>query len=459
MEEIIEKFNLPQYLKKSKSFADASNMIMDNFKERKDPASKRTMDDLMGRLREAQEYIKSQSEPQDIQTNENPLDIETQYKYGGNKYNLGGIIGDVSEGFSTGASIGSAIPGVGTAIGGGVGALVGGISNLFDQGPSNRELQMMRDNVQGQRSKVLNTFKYGGNKYQIGGPIDKSDYDSTVFNPDRPLNELTSTNLTPQGIQEFIPLNRNIVNTTPRGYEEKPPFLLEGLGNTLDTIGNTLSPIPSKIGNFLGDNYSDVLRYSPTAINALELANLERPAIETRDRLGTRYSPQYVDEAALQNIAREQFNTTAEALAGASGGSTSALRSNILGAGLNRARSISDAYQRAEAANRAEDRARQQFNLGVDRSNLGQSNLEQDINARNLGAFETERSKLLSALGSDLGSIGKEEKYKDIISRLTGYSPRGKYLRKRNPRARGLGLKALPFATPGFTPPTLNFNN
>lgn len=60
MEEIIKKFNLPSYVK-NKSFADASSMIMDKFRERKDPESKRTMTEMLDRLRQAQEFVKEQN--------------------------------------------------------------------------------------------------------------------------------------------------------------------------------------------------------------------------------------------------------------------------------------------------------------------------------------------------------------------------------------------------------------
>ena len=60
MQELTDQFNLPKYTK-GKSFADASSMIMDKFRERKDPESKRTMTELLDRLRQAQEFVKEQN--------------------------------------------------------------------------------------------------------------------------------------------------------------------------------------------------------------------------------------------------------------------------------------------------------------------------------------------------------------------------------------------------------------
>ena len=71
----------------------------------------------------------------------------------------------------------------------------------------------------------------------------------------------------------------------------------------------------------------------------------------------------------------------------------------------------------------------QQFNLGVDQFNVGQSNQEKDINARNRGAFKTERSKLLGQIGNDLGNIGKETVYKKLAKEAFGYTYDGEYVR------------------------------
>lgn len=478
MEELIKQFNLPDYLKTAKSFSDASKMIMNKFGEREDPTSKRTMNEMMGRLRDAQEFIKQQIQPEPIFSEggpQAPIDGEIAEQYGkdANTFNLGGLF----SGALKGASAGSALGPVGT-IGG---ALVGGITSLFGDDGKQEMLDMQRDQVQGNRAQVLNTFKGGGkmtnkgmgyayggmkyryggmNKYQNGGPIDllARGFDNLNQAPD-----LAST--TPIGVDQSLSPNARgfdalntvpeLASTTARGVSE--PSFLEGLGsgfrNLYDDVREVAGPPLSQAEGFLSDN-ADALRYAPAAINALQYANLEQAAPTTLDRLDARYSPEFADEQALQNIAREQFGTTNEALAGASGGSTSALRSNILASGLNRARSVSDAYQRAAAANRAESRAGQQFDLRTDQANLAQSNLEGDIRARDAGAFETQRSGALTRLGQDLGNIGKEEAQQDIIEQLYGYSPTGEYLRRRRPVARGAStLRPRPgFATPDFAP-------
>lgn len=68
-DDLTKKFKLPNYVK-GKSFAEASKLIQDRFKDREDKISKDTMNTLLQRLRDAQEYIKQDvAEP----TNDNFL--------------------------------------------------------------------------------------------------------------------------------------------------------------------------------------------------------------------------------------------------------------------------------------------------------------------------------------------------------------------------------------------------
>ena len=228
-------------------------------------------------------------------------------------------------------------------------------------------------------------------------------------------------------------LNSNIdSNTFSKGGQMTNQY---ALGDWLKTAGKNVGTAASKTGQFLNDNKGDILRYVPTAVNAFQLATLPKAEVESLNRLDNRYKPGYVDEAALQNTARENYNMTSQALTGASGGSTSALRSNILGAGLNRNKAISDAYLKADNINRGEDAKAQQFNLGVDRVNLQQSNSEKDINVRNRAARANEKSKFLTGIGTNLGEIGEDEKYKDIIEKVSGYDQDGKLAAAKKAKA------------------------
>ena len=69
--DIIKKFNLPTYVK-GKTFSEASALIAKRFKDRNSPEDIATLNDLQGRLQQAQENIKAMQEartkPQQVAT-------------------------------------------------------------------------------------------------------------------------------------------------------------------------------------------------------------------------------------------------------------------------------------------------------------------------------------------------------------------------------------------------------
>src|SRR5690606_34680159 len=83
--------------------------------------------------------------------------------------------------------------------------------------------------------------------------------------------------------------------------------------------------------------------------------------------------------------------------------------------------------------------------------NIQQDNLEQDINDRNKGNWQTQRSRLLGQMGTDFGNVGKEEVYKDMAVEATGYNWMGKYM-QGNPKAtKEEAVKAYKKANPKAT--------
>ncbi len=189
-----------------------------------------------------------------------------------------------------------------------------------------------------------------------------------------------------------------------------------------------------KAGKWLGENAGDIMRYAPVAMNAFQLAKLGKPEVEHLQRLNNRYRRDPFDVNTLTNKIENQYAGLARNLANASGGDTASLRANLLGAQVNKTQAISDAFARGEQINRADKIREQEFNLGIDRFNVGQSNLEQDINAKNRAAHANEKSKLLAAIGTDLGNIGKEEVTKKQAKEIFGYDWKGNY-KKKNPKA------------------------
>ena len=166
-------------------------------------------------------------------------------------------------------------------------------------------------------------------------------------------------------------------------------------------------------------------------MNAGQLAGLQKPGKVGLDRLTDMYRPQQVDERGMQNAAQNAANINKDAILSSSGGSASAARAALLGSELNASRNLSGAYQAATAENRQDNRKAQEFNTGVNRTNLQQSNQENQLNLEQQAAYRTNKSKLLSQIGNDLGGVGKEEMLK-MYPELMGlnYDYKGKHKSK-----------------------------
>jgi hypothetical protein len=213
------------------------------------------------------------------------------------------------------------------------------------------------------------------------------------------------------------PVINNLNTTKPTFGQELKLFGKDALNTTVNAIKNV------DLGN--------IARYAPIAMNAYQLSKLEKPQGERLERLTNRYRPEYVDEKSLQNIADNTMNNSLNAIS-QSGASQGQLRSSLIGSQLQRTKALSDAYMNASSQNRATNDRSQTFNLGVDQVNLNQSNTEKDINARDQAAYRNEKSKYLSEIGNNIGDVGKEEVYKNIISKSIGYKWDGEYVKTSN---------------------------
>jgi len=243
-----------------------------------------------------------------------------------------------------------------------------------------------------------------------------------------------STNMIPSLglVNELKPVG----TTTPYTIDTQPKVDISNANRQFTQGPSNLDMLKynaKKVGKYVNDNASNIARYAPIAANTLQLAQLKKPQGERLDRLSNRYKPEYVDETALQNIADQTMNNSVNAI-GQSGASQGQLRSSIIGSQLQRTKALSNAYSNATVQNRATNDRAQTFNLGVDQVNLQQSNTEKDINARDQAAYRNEKSKYISAIGNDIGAVGKEEIYKKIAKTTTGYSWLGEY-QKMNPNA------------------------
>ena len=374
---------------------------------------------------------------------------------------IGGLNGDGMSGDALSDVGGTAMKGVSAGmafgpLGGAIGGVVGGLSGLIGSRAAKRKMLNKQASESHKASlDISNEYKSGGytNDFKWGGPhdpvkgIDTSNLmNNNLINPltNNPYNRPLATSIDTKGlhkpgltqqdssklrlkqssfnteglhregdIKNVGKLSDKLQSTTPKGYKISKNGIGEGLSKGVDWMKN---------------NYGSLLRGAPVITNALQLANMKKPAHENRQKLDQKYKKQYVDEMQLQNKVQNEYNNTSQALANASGGSTGSLRTNLLGAQLNKTKALSDAYMKADNINRAENEKGFRYGLETGKFNISQDNLEKDVNARNLGAYNTEKSKLTSALGENIGAIGKEKVSSKRIGEMLGYDVDGDYL-------------------------------
>ena len=512
----MSKFNLPTYVK-GKSFSEASAIIAKRFEDRNSPEDVATLNDLQGRLQQAQEFVKSEQEskskPQHQMPdgsmmdgashqegapamNQPPADergavpsgaeqLANEY-YGGGRPEVQGLAGgltpvgvqnvapDMAAGLApkhsdavlTPAESATAAPGIGAyasaatgaldlaktafgdpgidtsgataapevpSIGGSaasgamkgakagmafgpwgaaIGGVLGGAAGLIGGGKA----QKAADTAE--RNFAYNEHNQASNSYYKGG---KQDHANNYYGGGDPMAP-------PTGI-DFMAENDAFMNQSQQGQPRQDLPRPRATAFDIDSIGvkdvasygpqssdiMTNSQSRSSAGEDSSEskyNPGELLRYAPAAMNAGQLAGLQKPGKVGLDRLTDMYRPQQVDERGMQNAAQNAANVNRDAILSSSGGSASAARAALLGSELNASRNLSGAYQAATAENRQDNRKAQEFNTGVNRTNLQQSNQEKNLNLEQQAAYRTNKSKLLSQIGNDLGGVGKEEMLK-----------------------------------------------
>jgi hypothetical protein len=256
-----------------------------------------------------------------------------------------------------------------------------------------------------------------GKQFALGGPMDLEAESLAATTAD--LKLLQSAN--------NLSRERGILK---QGSQNAAAFTKYADANPLGkSIYGKAGDIAKKGLNIVNQNAAEAMRYAPIAANMLQRKNLKAPTGVQYATLENRYKPRYADEAQMQTAVGQASNNTMNAI-NQSGGSEGATRAAILGVGANATRGLSDAYLQANAQNASQDATAQQFNLGVDSSNVATKNRAIDEMRMDDAAYRGAKSKLLGQMGTDIGSIGKEQADAQLAGALTGYSRKGKYLYK-----------------------------
>jgi hypothetical protein len=335
--------------------------------------------------------------------------------------------GNAAQGAMSGAQVGGAIvPGLGHAIGAIGGGLIGGFS-----GPSDKDVA---------KAKANNLYASMKDTGMEGSNVAKFGLDLSFLN-DLPKDvDFMSLNDADMMDQNF---GKPFANPVAKAMD------LSGLGAGISDLStNPSQPQELDAGSF-GSNaptpsFKDKarfgaskilspenLRYAPAAMNISQLSNLEQPEDIAFGRSNKKYEQQLVDEQGLQNTVRQATASNRDALLSSAGGSSSKARAALLGSQLQGTKALSQAYQQAGAENRGEARSAQAFDQSTEKFNIGQADKAKLTNLQRDAAYQTNKSKLLSQIGQDLGGIGQEElfkKYPELAG--LGYDSKGRKIKK-----------------------------
>jgi hypothetical protein len=209
------------------------------------------------------------------------------------------------------------------------------------------------------------------------------------------------------------------------------------------------------------------LRYAPLASNLYNIISarkakpieddLRRMGYDTSidDTLATRVNPRQtqfsnVDMSQIERGITDQARGFTGANLNASGGNSGQFMANELANQGNVMNAIANARMQAQMQNQqvkamnAQEQARiDQFRqgqygqlAGIQGQNINIGTQLADLNARNLGAFNTNRSAQIAGLASNIGNIGKEEDQMDMIANTLGYNSFGEYVANMTPEER-----------------------
>tara|TARA_R110000850_G_scaffold34024_1_gene92214 strand:+ start:10590 stop:11903 length:1314 start_codon:yes stop_codon:yes gene_type:complete len=281
-----------------------------------------------------------------------------------------------------------------------------------------------------------------------------------------PFDTLTRTQSS--GKESFMP-----INAPQRGIPGLNMTLLNSQQKELDkNIKNGTPAISSTEGN--SATKINPLRYAPLLSNALNLITAKKPGSNKSAMEAMGYRTSVDEDLAGQVTPRQtQFNNVdvsqlerginnagrgfTQNNTNASGGNAGMFMSNELANQGN----IMDSIAKARMQSSQMDRQTQQLNAGeqaridqflqgqnaqrtgAQQANVGIGMQLADLDARDLGAFNNNRSANMAGLMTNLGTIGKESDQMKMIGNALGYNSFGDYIASLPKDEKGGALQAV----------------
>lgn len=272
-----------------------------------------------------------------------------------------------------------------------------------------------------QISPLLNNqnyfYNYGGklNKYPWGTPNIKNPnpYDPELFN--MVVRDPNAFNVGISGIRQQNNLEGAPISVKQPSEEMKDSLFRVKNGKGLDEGAGT------RIGTTL-------LETAPIITNAIQLAKMKRAKPFSYNTVGTRITAPQIDENSAYNLTSNELNNQIN-LISQMGGSEGAVRSSILGAGLNRTKALGQLLNQTRAQNAMMKLQADQANLQTDLQNVAIRNRAIDERRGDDAAYESNKSALISAIGEDIGKFGRTLADREIAKKITGYRWDGTYVR------------------------------
>lgn len=329
------------------------------------------------------------------------------------------------SGALTGAGAGSAFG----PIGAGIGAVVGLGAGILGAGKaSDASRNLTTNNAINYNRNVSEQFKYGGN-------INKMAPGGFVPFEDSLDGYLGQNKIQPNSIN-FNSVMRDSTNTIPEvGATRLNRPQATGIDTTGLADGNISASLPRsttgttekpKKGNYSGIA-NQAMRATPILSNFMQLNSMTKPTGVSYVPLRNTYKYDPIDEARQERIISQEGNKQLSAIE-QSGGSEGAIRNAIVSSGLNTTNARSMAATNTEQQNREQRIQGRQAQLGVDQYNNQNANKAIDEMRMDQGNYDTQRSKFIGAIGTEIGQVGKERTYADKAGQIFGYDENGKYL-------------------------------
>ena len=465
--EISKEFKLPSNLN-GKTFAEASKYLNRETKDRpNDPINKNAIKVYMSKLTAAQDGLKSQIQPQEIQPEgqENILEQGTEYSEGGKIHIKPSKVGTFT---AAATKHGKSVQGFASQV----------LANKENYSPAMVKKANFAKNAskwhayggdlflnsgqsiyQNPTLQGANIDAYGGNLYWAGDFLDfqnknKSNVliDTKYQSPyiQQPTAILNAASPTGSAGAKYIQ-EQNLLGNKVAGQELYANTNLQPTIQTANDYGFNLKNALLKSKNAISGlskniNTNDALRYAPVGANiAMGISDIfQRPEVESYGRISPElitaredYSP--IDTEWMTNKMNSTYAGLRDQLTNSSGGARSAAMSGLLGANQQQQNAIGESYLKAQDINYNRRTSANRFNADIEaknvalknaaqQQNLALRNAEADVNARNRAAKRNAARNAILQAAQDLGGIGKENYFAKTAENVYGYNKYGDFV-------------------------------